>query len=140
MDLLLGEDETNPKNRLVLICKKCRLVNGQAPPGVKTLEDVGKWRCSECGTMNGEESEAKKLVAEIQQRVVPENKALSSGPVISPSDEEEVVLVGHDGEQESDHTVYSDELPEENNRAIRVEPEPDKPKRGRPKGSSKKKS
>jgi len=147
MDLLLGEDETNPKNRVVLICKKCRLVNGQAPPGVKTLEDVGKWRCLECGTTNGEESEAKKLVAEIQKQVVPDSKSVSSNDrrrPVSPSDEEEVVLVGHDGEQESDHTVYSDELPEENEDTIRVEPEPEpepeKLKRGRPKGSGKKKS
>ncbi|MCJ1243199.1 hypothetical protein MMC30_000396 [Trapelia coarctata] len=143
MDLLLGEDETNPKNRLVLICKKCRLVNGQAPPGVKTLEDVGKWRCAECGTMNGEESDAKKLVAEIQKSVVPGDNLLSSqnkGHPMSPSDEEEVVLVGHDEEQGSDHTIYSDEPPEENEDTIRVEPEPEKPKRGRPKGSGKKKS
>ena len=53
MDVLLGEDEMHPKNRLALICQNCRLVNGQAPPGAKTLEAVGKWRCSGCGTMNG---------------------------------------------------------------------------------------
>ena len=151
MDLLLGEDEMNPKNRLVLICKQCRLVNGQAPPGVKTLEDVGKWRCLECGSMNGEESEAKKLVAEIQKQAVPGDRTVSpkdKARPISPSDEEEVVLVGLEEEQESDHTVYSDELPEENEDTIRVEPgsepapapEPEKPKRGRPKGSGKKKS
>lgn len=49
MDVLLGEDETLPRARLALICSKCRLVNGQAPPGVKRLEDVGKWRCGGCG-------------------------------------------------------------------------------------------
>ena len=51
MDALLGEDETLPTARLALICNKCRLVNGQAPPGVKRLEDVGKWRCGGCGAM-----------------------------------------------------------------------------------------
>ena len=49
MDVLLGEDETLPRARLALICSNCRLVNGQAPPGVKRLEDVGKWRCGGCG-------------------------------------------------------------------------------------------
>ena len=101
--------------------------------------------------MNGEESEAKKLVAEIQKQAVPGDRTVSpkdKARPISPSDEEEVVLVGLEEEQESDHTVYSDELPEENEDTIRVEPgsepapapEPEKPKRGRPKGSGKKKS
>lgn len=49
MDVLLGEDEMLPRARLALICSNCRLVNGQAPPGVKRLEDVGKWRCGGCG-------------------------------------------------------------------------------------------
>ena len=49
MDVLLGEDETLPRARLALICSNCRLVNGQAPPGVNRLEDVGKWRCGGCG-------------------------------------------------------------------------------------------
>ena len=48
-DALLGEDETLPRARLALICNNCRLVNGQAPPGVKRLEDVGRWRCGGCG-------------------------------------------------------------------------------------------
>ncbi|OOF92936.1 hypothetical protein ASPCADRAFT_209590 [Aspergillus carbonarius ITEM 5010] len=61
LDVLLGEDETQPKNRIVLICSTCRLVNGQAPPGVKTLEELGRWRCGSCGAWNGEESEAKVL-------------------------------------------------------------------------------
>jgi len=97
--------------------------------------------------MNGEESEAKELVAEIQKQAVPDGRTVSpknKGPPIPPSDEEEVVLVGHEEEQESDHTVYSDELPEENEDTIKLEPEPEpepeKPKRGRPKGSGKKKS
>ncbi|KHN94439.1 uncharacterized protein MAM_07755 [Metarhizium album ARSEF 1941] len=36
-DVLLGEDETAAKNRFALICHSCRLVNGQAPPGTKSL-------------------------------------------------------------------------------------------------------
>ncbi|KAF9740334.1 hypothetical protein PMIN06_009634 [Paraphaeosphaeria minitans] len=55
LDALLGEDETQPKNRLALICTECRLVNGQAPPGARTLEDVGRWRCGGCNAWNGAE-------------------------------------------------------------------------------------
>ncbi|KAL3481423.1 hypothetical protein BJX99DRAFT_164516 [Aspergillus californicus] len=66
LDVLLGEDETQPKNRVVLICTKCRLVNGQAPPGMKSLEELGRWRCGGCGSWNGEESAAKKALADIQ--------------------------------------------------------------------------
>lgn len=65
LDVVLGEDETQAKNRIALICAKCRLVNGQAPPGARTLEDIGKWRCSSCGTMNGEESEEQKVLQHI---------------------------------------------------------------------------
>ena len=62
---MLGEDETAAKNRLVLLCSKCRLVNGQAPPGVRTLEELGRWRCSACSAWNGVESEGTKVVKEI---------------------------------------------------------------------------
>lgn len=62
LDLMLGEDETAPKNRIVLICKKCRLVNGQAPPGTKTLSEMGQWKCMSCGTMNGEIDEGRKIM------------------------------------------------------------------------------
>ncbi|CAO2648097.1 Nn.00g090190.m01.CDS01 [Neocucurbitaria sp. VM-36] len=55
LDALLGEDETQPKNRLALICSSCRLVNGQAPPGARSLEDVGRWRCGGCSAWNGKE-------------------------------------------------------------------------------------
>ncbi|SCO87298.1 uncharacterized protein FRV6_11425 [Fusarium oxysporum] len=64
-DVLLGEDETAPKNRIVLICKSCRLVNGQAPPGTKTLSEVGQWRCMSCGALNGEIDEGKRIMNEV---------------------------------------------------------------------------
>ncbi|KAI9891039.1 MAG: hypothetical protein M1814_003390 [Vezdaea aestivalis] len=63
LDLLMGEDETLAKNRIALVCQNCRLVNGQAPPGVKSLGELGRWRCGGCGTLNGEESEASRIVA-----------------------------------------------------------------------------
>lgn len=68
MDVLLGEDEALPKNRVALICQNCRLVNGQAPPGVKSLEELGRWRCGSCGAWNGEESEAKKVLESIKSQ------------------------------------------------------------------------
>ncbi len=71
LDVLLGEDETAAKNRLVLLCSNCRLVNGQAPPGVRTLEELGRWRCSGCGAWNGAESEGAKVVKEITGAAIP---------------------------------------------------------------------
>lgn len=70
MDVVLGEDETQAKNRFALICGQCRLVNGQAPPGARSLEDVGRWRCKECGTMNGVESEVGKVLQDAERRGV----------------------------------------------------------------------
>lgn len=61
----MGEDETAPKNRIVLICQKCRLVNGQAPPGVKNVAELGAWKCMGCGTTNGELDEGKKIIQEV---------------------------------------------------------------------------
>ena len=158
MDILLGEDETNPRNRIILICNNCRLVNGQAPPGVKQLEDVGTWRCSGCGVMNGEETEAKRLVAQISKQAK-SREALSlvqqeeSSKVESDQNDDEVVLVGREVDHESDITQYSDdelealvegeqEPIEEGGKLQEVEEEakPEKPKRGRPKGSVKKKA
>ncbi|KAJ5378163.1 uncharacterized protein N7496_005572 [Penicillium cataractarum] len=71
LDVLLGEDEMQPRNRMAMICGSCRLVNGQAPPGIKTLEELGRWRCGSCGAWNGEESETTKMLSTLRQ---------SSGP------------------------------------------------------------
>ncbi|GJD03990.1 hypothetical protein ColKHC_12815 [Colletotrichum higginsianum] len=65
MDLLLGEDETASKNRIALICANCRLVNGQAPPGTKTLSEIGTWKCMGCGAANGEMDEGKRIMQEV---------------------------------------------------------------------------
>lgn len=69
LDVLLGEDETLAKNRVVLICSNCRLVNGQAPPGVKSLEEVGRWKCGGCGAWNGVESKATNVLKEVRQQM-----------------------------------------------------------------------
>lgn len=80
MDLILGEDETLPRNRLALICHQCRLVNGQAPPGVQTLEAVGTWRCSGCNAVNGVENEGAELLKEIKKQAMTAEKRSSSKP------------------------------------------------------------
>lgn len=71
LDVLLGEDETQARNRMVMICSECRLVNGQAPPGIKTPEELGRWRCGSCGAWNGVESEATKMLSSLRQDAVP---------------------------------------------------------------------
>ncbi|KAK3695633.1 hypothetical protein B0T22DRAFT_526999 [Podospora appendiculata] len=75
LDTLLGEDETAAKNRIVLICGRCRLVNGQAPPGTKSLSEVGAWKCMACGVVNGEMDEGKRIVQEVLEEQA-ENKSL----------------------------------------------------------------
>ncbi|KAJ5152606.1 uncharacterized protein N7482_009084 [Penicillium canariense] len=67
LDVLLGEDEMHPRNRMAMICGSCRLVNGQVPPGIKTLEELGRWRCGSCGAWNGEESETVKILSSLRQ-------------------------------------------------------------------------
>lgn len=53
LDVLVGEDETSAKNRYALICSNCRMVNGLAPPGTRTPEEMEGWGCARCGAMNG---------------------------------------------------------------------------------------
>ena len=148
LDVLLGEDETLPRNRIALICKECRLVNGQAPPGIKRLEEVGNWKCSGCGAVNGEDSEAEKIVATLKeqreagkQKADEESKAKQAA--MDEITEDELALAPGDGGEESDITQYSEASEEEKAATepeVSPEPEPAKPKRGRPKGSTKKKS
>lgn len=153
MDVILGEDESLPRNRLALICKKCRLVNGQAPPGAKRPEDVGKWRCFGCGTMNGDETDATKILTTVKEEVKAEvEQPLSEErnvPVILTGeriDEVENDVVDEKNEsEETDVTQYSgDEVDGpaqwETVKPERVVIEPKAPKRkvGRPKGSKKK--
>ncbi|CAG8948834.1 hypothetical protein HYFRA_00001957 [Hymenoscyphus fraxineus] len=104
LDLLLGDDETNPKNRIVLICQNCRRVNGQAPPGTKSPAELGKWRCFGCGGWNGEEDEAAKVVQEIKERIEQEDQPESST-------DEGQNSAGSDGENDAaDEKTTSDEI------------------------------
>lgn len=125
LDLLMGEDETSPKNRVVLICTKCRLVNGQAPPGVKTLSELGKWRCYGCGELNGEDDEAAKVVAEMKERIGEGQEAAS--PV-------------QDGLGEAEQEVSSEEDLVKVASAAGAEEVEEKPIRGRQKGRRDKKA
>jgi hypothetical protein len=68
VNALLGEDDTRPDRRLALICTQCRLVNGLAPPGSLTLEEVGKWKCSGCGNWNGIEAPVSKPTSPAHSR------------------------------------------------------------------------
>lgn len=93
LDVVLGEDETQARNRIALICQNCKLVNGQAPPGVRTLEEVGRWRCSACHTMNGVESEEKRMLKEIagepMSPTTPTTAARDSAEIGDDVDEDE---------------------------------------------------
>lgn len=79
MDALLGEDETLPRNRLALICQQCRLVNGQAPPGVKSPEELGRWRCGGCRAWNGVESKPREPSPREFDQPAGETEEVSSG-------------------------------------------------------------
>jgi hypothetical protein len=89
LDALLGEDETQPKNRLVLICSECRLVNGQAPPGARTEEDIGRWRCGGCKAWNGKEKPHEEVAALVQNWDA-ERKAREKEVVQEDEEDEEV--------------------------------------------------
>ena len=109
----MGEDETLPGKRLALICQKCRLVNGQAPPGTQRLEDVGKWRCAACGTMNGKENEVKKIVASIQnQKAIDRDQSEPTERDSSPN--------GTMPEEDSDETQYSSQGEKQDSEPVEV--------------------
>ncbi|KAK9432843.1 hypothetical protein V1505DRAFT_364760 [Lipomyces doorenjongii] len=54
LDLMVGEDETNPRNRYALICFRCGTHNGLAAPG-QTPDNV-KYSCPVCGEWNPEQA------------------------------------------------------------------------------------
>lgn len=106
LDALLGEDETQPKNRLVLICSECRLVNGQAPPGVRTIEDIGKWRCGGCRAWNGKEKPHEE-VAHLVQSWDEERTAKAKEMVRDAEEEDE----GEDVDEEEEMVEVKEETP-----------------------------
>jgi hypothetical protein len=142
LDLLMGEDETLPKNRMVLICQTCRLVNGQAPPGTKSLPELGKWKCFGCGALNGEEDEALKAVQEMKERIEIQERPGSGSESKRTEDEETTASkVSYstdlqDGDEEANDGEVGDEDEGGTDSAEGVVEA--KARKGRPKGSRKK--
>ena len=100
-DVLLGEDETAAKNRIVLLCSSCKLVNGQAPPGTRSLAEVGVWRCMACHAKNGVENEGKRIMEEVlgskdNDAEDEQEQSVEEGEDI-PEGEEDVAATGADG-------------------------------------------
>ncbi|KAK9316391.1 hypothetical protein V1522DRAFT_396054 [Lipomyces starkeyi] len=54
LDLMVGEDETDPRNRYALICFRCGTHNGLAAPG-QTPDNV-RYSCPVCGEWNPEQA------------------------------------------------------------------------------------
>lgn len=114
LDVVLGEDETQAKNRMVLICQNCKLVNGQAPPGARTLEDIGRWRCGSCHAWNGVESEEKRILQQMSQGgaesptspIPPMSAATDPGPSIKSVSEDA-------GDEDDDEAEHEEDEPEE---------------------------
>ncbi|CAG7962391.1 unnamed protein product [Penicillium nalgiovense] len=120
LDVLLGEDETQPRNRMVMMCSACRLVNGQAPPGIKTPEELGRWRCGSCQAWNGVESETTKILSSLRQDAgppegtwepVPKAEAdtqysggMEEGVMVASGEEEQVDSVGSDAEDQKEES------------------------------------
>ncbi|UNI22200.1 hypothetical protein JDV02_008111 [Purpureocillium takamizusanense] len=101
-DVLLGEDETAARNRIALICRSCRLVNGQAPPGTRSLAELGPWKCMACGVLNGEVDEGRRIVDEVLDRRA---AAPSSPPSASPSAAAAAASSDSDNGHEEDSTA-----------------------------------
>jgi hypothetical protein len=102
LDVVLGEDETSAKNRFALICGNCRMVNGLAPPGTRSLDDMEQWGCARCGTMNG--GKKKKIVlSETESEAEPVRRAprITRSRVKREDNEDE-------GEESDDESVRID--------------------------------
>lgn len=133
MDVLLGEDETQPKNRIVLICSSCRLVNGQAPPGIKSLEELGRWRCGSCGAWNGVESEAKKVLDGIRNEPQPADGAwepvsktdAENQSSVSDATDEGVMVATSEDDQVESHDSDADTADKEPEQVKEEQPEPE---------------
>jgi hypothetical protein len=118
---------------MALICQNCRLVNGQAPPGTKTLADLGRWRCFSCGSWDGEEDEAVKIMQEMKE-IIETSGPDQSSPGNEGSEDAET-RAGKDEEDDSakDADANGQEDADSAEETIEV-----KPTRGRSKGSRKK--
>lgn len=144
LDVLVGEDETSAKNRFALICKNCRMVNGLAPPGTRSLEEVEGWGCARCGMMNGKPpsrplsrkgdeemdihglgvrgSSISKSASPTPSESVSVRSTRSKTKKVSPEPEPE------SSEEDSSAATGSDQVEEEEEEAEEIEEEAPKPK------------
>ena len=112
-----------------MICSTCRLVNGQAPPGIKTLEELGRWRCGGCNAWNGEESETTKVLADIRGQSKSQSQSDSTWEPVSKTDADNHSSVG-DATDEAVLVAASEdgssaaETPEEEEQVEEKKPEP----------------
>lgn len=134
LDAIIGEDETLAKNRLALVCGNCRLVLGQAEPGVKRLGDVGKWRCGACGAWNGVEDEGKKLVKEIRQQASMELHG-DSDPAIESIEKDDPIGISSGGDGDDEMQAEDYEFEEEEEEELPVVPTKTKKKKPKTSGN-----
>ncbi|KAJ5577539.1 uncharacterized protein N7459_006503 [Penicillium hispanicum] len=136
LDVLLGEDEMQPRNRMAMICSSCRLVNGQAPPGIKTPEELGRWRCGSCGAWNGTESETTQILSSLREGAASTSADRSWEPVSNAEADlqsegvDDAVIVG---ESEDEQSIDQESEVEEtqSDRPEESQPEPRRSKRGK---------
>lgn len=107
---------------MAMICASCRLVNGQAPPGIKTPEELGRWRCGSCGASNGVESETTKMLSSLRQRA-PGRGSWDAGQTstedVSTHTDDDAVMV-ENGEDHAEH-VDAEQFKEESGDEIKEE-------------------
>lgn len=102
LDLIVGEDESDARNRIVLLCTTCKTVNGQAPPGTRSLAELGRWRCGACGAWNGVEGDSDKIIEQAKADVAAERYEPSSA-VSAPAAMGEQSEIHLDDDSESGH-------------------------------------
>jgi hypothetical protein len=68
LNALLGENELGPERRYALICTKCLIHNGLAPPG--KLPNEVRYQCPNCGTLNGDIQVDNKIVKEKNEETI----------------------------------------------------------------------
>lgn len=126
LDVLLGEDEMQPRNRMAMICGSCRLVNGQAPPGIKTPEELGRWRCGSCGSWNGVESETNQILSTLRQTTTPQGtlEPVLAEPRTPDVGQDERVVAGSSEEAQTSSQVEDevDETQEDQSEDLKSEP------------------
>ena len=95
-------------------------MNGQAPPGARTLEDVGRWRCGGCSAWNGKEKPREDDVTRLVRDWEAERKAkdrLSGDEGVKEMEEAENEGVVVEAEAEADSSGEDTPPPSRNTRS-----------------------